>query len=667
MKRLVVASASIFALMLGIGLSRADYFVIKIDLNNIDAVSHPPQPPKQTNPNPKGGGMMGVPPGGMMGVPPGGGMMGVPPGGMMGVPPGGFMGGQPGGFLGGKDDGKKKQYDGPHHWVHVYLEEKTKYVPKGAYIEFNHQFGNKATIPYHVISRHLSKEPLTKDFEKRMKKDGKDPGRLIEIAQWALTHGLMDKFDVAMGELKKLKSPDPSHQNILKNYAQAQQIVKEPLKDEDTNLTALIKELKDDNYRSVLSDQRHYQLLSNLPRDNNDAALKRRLVRLEQSYEAFFYWFALQDGGPRPQAPLKRLVAVLVKDKVTFEEKHAAWGSKPMSADGFTPRRDNLVILSPRRLDDTFTLFEKNTQGMIKGASRDDLVSGKVWENSQAKQFSGNVALMQTLALIHRALEDESERATVTHEGTRQLLAATGLLPRTVEVPEWIQSGLASYFETPVGAVYPGFGTPSWSHLIVFKDLKRQKKLGEPGEVLFNLLTDRYFRHTMKLSGPVAEASDKDKEKAPDKQRAELEKGRALAWSLLFYLAQEKKMHYVARYCEELNKLPRDLELDERTLQGCFARAFEMTDIRDPSRMDQGRLRTFATQWFEAIDNYTLEIPLVEYDLMVARNQPAPKTTPKTDTKGPGGFPPGGVPPGGMNPGIVPPNGQPPGGFPGKQ
>src|SRR5206468_1575984 len=124
-----------------------------------------------------------------------------------------------------------------------------------------------------------------------------------------------------------------------------------PLKNEDTNLTALIKELKDENYRSMVSDQGHYLLLSNLSRDS-DAALKRRLARLEQSYEAFFYWFALQDGGPRPQAPLKRLVTVLVKDKTEFEAKHAVWGSMPMSADGFTPRRDNLVILSPRRLDD---------------------------------------------------------------------------------------------------------------------------------------------------------------------------------------------------------------------------------------------------------------------------------------------------------------------------
>src|SRR5437868_3909855 len=79
MKRLVVAAASIFLLMLAVGSSRADYFVIKVDINNLDAVTNPPQP---TNPNPKGGvNPKGGPmPGGMMGGPMPGGMMGMPPG-----------------------------------------------------------------------------------------------------------------------------------------------------------------------------------------------------------------------------------------------------------------------------------------------------------------------------------------------------------------------------------------------------------------------------------------------------------------------------------------------------------------------------------------------------------------------------------------------------------
>src|SRR5262245_42926134 len=309
MKRCVAAVASIFVLILVIGFSYADYFVLKIDLNNLDAVTTPPQP--KVNPNPKGGGIMpgkGGPGGFKGGFGAGGGALGQPGGFMGGQPggnagqPGGFQGqpggnlGQPGGFQGqpGCDPkGGKKEYDGPNHWVYVYLEEKSKKAFRGTlYVEFDHQFGKKGNVPIHIVRGELKKDPPAADFQKRMKTDGNDPSKVIEIANWAVRHGLMKEFHQAMDTLKKLKSPDPSHQLVLKNYAQAQQIVKDSIRQEDTNLTGLIQELTAEGYRSLVSDQGHYQLLSNLPKET-DASLKRRLARLEEHFEAFYYWFAL--------------------------------------------------------------------------------------------------------------------------------------------------------------------------------------------------------------------------------------------------------------------------------------------------------------------------------------------------------------------------------------
>ena len=729
MKRYVVAVASLFGLLLALGAASADYFVIKIDLNNLEALTNPPLPP-QTNPkggpggginpkggpgggiNPKGGPGGGINPKGGFGGQPGG--FGGQPGGFGGQPggfggqPGGF-GGQPGGFggaqnggggaqlggfggaqpggnkggpgmgmMGGPGGGKdQKKEEIEHRWVHIYLEAKSKVTRKDPYIEFDHQFGKKAVIPMWAIGNFYKKESVAKEFEVNMKKYAKDPGKILELANFALTHGGMKEFHQAMDEVKSLNSPDPSHQAILKQYESAKEIVKRPLTDEDTNLTTLVQELKAEGYRSSVSDQGHYLVLSNMPKES-EGSLKRRLDRLEETFATYFYWLALQDGGPKPQAPKKRLVAVVVNDKSSFEAKHVSWGSQPMAADGFTPRRDNLVILSARRLDDTFALFEKNTQPLVKGIPRDELVSGKVWDVPQGKYNSGTVAIKQTLALVHRGLEDEAERAAITHEGARQLLAATGLLPRTVEVPEWIQFGMGSNFETPLGAVYTSFATPSWAHLVSFRHLDRNKKFGDPAEVLFNLINDRYFRQAARITSQLPDAKDKDK--LLDQQKNELEKGRAASWSFVFFLAQDKKMHFVQRYCDELNNLPRDLELDERTLQGCFARAFEMTDPRDPNRIDRTRLRTLANQWFEAIAKYNLEIPQVETEMIAIRNQPLPKPPTTTDPgKTPGlpnpgggfpnpggGFPnPGGGfpnPGGGVNPGGGFPN--PGGGFP---
>ena len=75
--------------------------------------------------------------------------------------------------------------------------------------------------------------------------------------------------------------------------------------------------------------------------------------------------------------------------------------------------------------------------------------------------------------------------AAVTHESTRQLLTATGLLPRNVVLPEWVQFGLPASFETPkydllsqAGAFWPTFGEPNWVYLTYYKLWEKEKEAG---------------------------------------------------------------------------------------------------------------------------------------------------------------------------------------------
>ena len=65
---------------------------------------------------------------------------------------------------------------------------------------------------------------------------------------------------------------------------------------------------------------------------------------------------------------------------------------------------------------------------------------------------------MQTLALLQKVLEDDMEETTISRECTRQLLGATELLARNVAAPEWLQSGLLTFFEIPPNSLYPNFG-----------------------------------------------------------------------------------------------------------------------------------------------------------------------------------------------------------------
>jgi len=335
--------------------------------------------------------------------------------------------------------------------------------------------------------------------------------------------------------------------------------------------------------------------------------------------------------------PGRRLLAVVVADPKEFAEKQKAWGSLPLVGDGFLPRRDNVMVLSAEHLDESFALLQKNNLGLVKRVPRGEFLSGSIWPSTAQKKWSPRdrevmrsaptVAYMQTLILVEKALAAEAERATISHEATRQLLFATGLLPRNVEVPEWIQYGLASFFETPPGAFYPGVGLPSWSNLIDFKYHRQKSKLGSAKDVLLDLVSDRYFLRARE-SARRLDASRFRPEHLANQAKDDQEIARSTAWALVYYLAKEGKLQALLEYSQELDRLPRDLELSPRVLRACFSRALRLPD---------NRLQEIANDWFAAMENTVLEIQEWERDFLHFRLEGATagKSLP---TETPGGF-----------------------------
>src|SRR4029077_18543467 len=159
----------------------------------------------------------------------------------------------------------------------------------------------------------------------------------------------------------------------------------------------------------------------------------------------------------------------------------------------------------------------------------------------------------QTMGLLLKAMENDSQRAGISHDGSRQMIYAAGLLPRNVAAPEWVQFGVGSFFETPLGAPWVMTGTPSIEHLPNFRDYRKLKRFEKtPGDTLRKVVTDAYFRQA-----------------APTKDPAIERKARAASWALTYYLMQTRT-DGMLRYYKELSKLPRDVELDEETLLACF-------------------------------------------------------------------------------------------------
>ena len=416
--------------------------------------------------------------------------------------------------------------------------------------------------------------------KREIKRD--DPNRaeqLLALAEWCLTHGLLDEIPKLVEESAKL-DPKPA---AVSAFQKAQAEIDRGASQVDA---AVAWRSKLGDYKS--KNSKHYTLLYDVP---SEAQAHSVLNRLERNFKGFFYWFALR--GQALPVPERRLVAILVDNPEAFDHQHKDIFDDPdMVADGFYVRRENLAVLSAKRLDEGYDALSKAAKNIwdLTHLSEEELLKGKGLK--LGPMYFNESAKAQTLTLVLKAMQEDGERATVTHEGTRQLIAALGLLPRSVEAPQWIDFGMASFFDTPKGSYWSGTGAPNVTYLVNFKLWEHNKRLEKnPTEALKSVVTDRYF-HKIKES--------KTKENAEAKART-------MTWALVYYLAN-KKRDGLLRYYQELANQPRDLDLDEDVLLGCFGRAFGLMDPKKPDVVDENALNNFAQAWYTFIKNTPLEI-----------------------------------------------------------
>jgi uncharacterized membrane protein YgcG len=464
-------------------------------------------------------------------------------------------------------------------------------------------------------------DTVAQKYEARSRQIKKnDPNRaeqILGLAEWSLSHGLLDKVAKLMEEVGKLDAKLPAVVAFQKVHAAMEAGASE-------NDAAASWRQKLGDFK--IKNSKHYSLLYDVP---TDAQAQSFLDRMERNYQGFFYWFALR-GTVLPQ-PERRLVAVLVDSPEAFEHQHKdIFDDVAMVEDGFYVSRDNLAVLSARRLDEGYDALSKAVKNIwdLTTLSQDDLLKGKGLKLGPL--YFNESAKAQTLTLVHKAMEEEGKRATVTHEGTRQLIAALGLLPRSVTAPQWIDFGTASFFETPKGSYWWGAGAPNMTYLVNFKLWDTTKKLEKnPAEALKSVVTDRYF-HKIKES--------KSKENAEAKART-------MTWALVYFLAHKKRDGFL-RYYEELANQPRDLDLDEDVLLGCFARAFGLVDPKNPNEVDANSLNNLAAAWYKFIRDTPLEIEEAYKEAVKAhKKKPSVIQSPSSIR------PAGGAPGGGGNPG----------------
>jgi hypothetical protein len=483
------------------------------------------------------------------------------------------------------------------------------------------------------------------EAEHKQRWERRTPEKLIDLADLALSHGLLKEFAQLMDDIAKLNDKEPAYAAPLAAYAKVKAALKDPItKDDQTRLWR-------DKLQFRLEQSEHYSLLYNAPL-SSPPEVQRRLQLLEDNMRAFYYWFALR--GIALPVPDQKLIAVLLDTAEDFRrQRSSASDEEPLADDGFYSARDNVVVFSNQRLDEPYHVFsryaqtfwqsgwDRNTLLEGKGASRKAMLTGQV--------MPGETARAMTVALLQRILEDEAEWAAVTHEGTRQLFVASGLMPRGVVVPTWARFGMAAFFESPKGpfegvtgaaqtAFWHGWGEPSWAYLRPFLAMERAKNHPPAPELLRQTVTDGAF-HTAAMIGPQ------------DTRR--LHQARTNAWSLCYFLAKSR-LPALQKYFDEIGAQPRDLELDDRAMLAAFCRAFDVANATQDGP-DPVKFAKLAEDWVSFM--HGVPSPGAEFGLVPPPGQEG--NTP------PGGMPGTGSPPAGGRGGPGSPRKPGPGGGPG--
>jgi hypothetical protein len=441
--------------------------------------------------------------------------------------------------------------------------------------------------------------------------------KYLELAREALKLGLVNECAAAMKKAAELDEKNEKKDATVAVFQKVEEDLKRAPTKADAAEAWHDKLLR--NYRITRSA--HYALLHTASSDEAPE-VRSRLNRLENAFRTFYYWFALQ--GKALPVPDQRLVAVLALREDDFTNQQRIFDSPPRVADGFYAPHENLLVLSGTCLDIGHHALIRDSKDLWNTFNRDQLLLGKqpkmpfLTSQEEVLKWQQQYLEASTKALFLKALENDSERATISHGATRQLLTAAGLVPRHVDAPEWLQFGMGSFFEIPKGAPWPSIGAPSatfndpFNYLLQYRKMTDKDRKLDKKALLENIVTDRLFHQAM----------------TGKKEIAALLQARATAWALTYFLAH-RQLDDLLGYYQELARMPRDLEFDDEALLDCFGRAFKLMDDRQPTKRDPNKFSRLAAEFHEFVRLTSVEPdPILEQVQKVQnelRGNPNPK------------------------------------------
>jgi Protein of unknown function (DUF1570) len=527
-------------------------------------------------------------------------------------------------------------------------------TPNGSPVWFlEHKWGRSAFDPEHYareIQLHLItpselKTPLAQYTERRNAiMNGQESGldRHLDLAIWCLEVGLPDKCQEQMKYIEKTSTAKDA--KVSARVARALEAYKQvtPIISDDVAKQGKAAEWKQKLRYLSVAVSKHYALVHNSEDPARDG-VQRRLDALENNFKTFYLLFALK--GKALPAPAEKLPAIFVADSGTFNKVMQTFEVGDLVSDGFYACQDNLTVFAPNRVDPGWGLFNQEMRQIYQKYTL-DLLGGKFPDFSRTpgdiQSKAPQVARAQIYALVEAALQEESEIATATHEGTLQLFTATGLLPRNTAVPEWFRFGLASLFEMPKGpfagknasmvrlAFWPGAGGPNWEWRRYFDEMVQDHLIPEqPTELLWQTLNGSAFDRAQELfATPPGDGVKNPFEAA----QTEIARGRCLTWALSYYLFTDKFPDFLT-FLNDLANQPRDVELDQYLFLMTFCNAFHIDTAGLTSVNLKGNLNAydeFAKGWINGVKRVAIPAVNLKLDDPNAVNPADPKNPNRT-------------------------------------
>ncbi|MEI6686953.1 MAG: hypothetical protein WCN64_12495, partial [Planctomycetota bacterium] len=279
-------------------------------------------------------------------------------------------------------------------------------------------------------------------------KDKKGVKDVVEnVGIFALEHGMTKEFTETMDTLIK---DGKGKSAMLDSYAKTKKATQEKFAN-DPAFASLSTSFV--GFNQEKSD--HFEVIHDgLP---NDPEVKLWIAQLEKNYTTFFMWFSL--NGTQIELPKTKLSVVITTKPDVYNEMHLALVGNKAKVQGFMLPREKLLVLCTKRLDPISEMLGlKMKEWTTKGYDFNQLLKGTIGQGNPPAADHLDVSYSGALAVLNRALDQETVWNTIGNFGTLQLFYATKTLPANVVLPKWFSEGLAGVFETPHCSPWMSFG-----------------------------------------------------------------------------------------------------------------------------------------------------------------------------------------------------------------